>query len=80
LGTSCVLELPDGAGMSARRALSRADGLEVMGSVAGSIRVGAVFANPYPEGCLNVEPVFVAALWATHVEKIGHGLNLLVLK
>jgi hypothetical protein len=47
-------------------------------SVAGRIGVGAIFANPNPDGCRNVEAAFVAALRATHFEKIAHGVSPLV--
>src|ERR1700720_3013396 len=61
--------------MPASAALGGAVGLIVVASVAGCVGVGAIFANPNPDGCRNIEAVFVAALRATHVEKIAHGVS-----
>jgi hypothetical protein len=47
--------------MAASGALGGAAGLIVVGSVARRIGVGAVVGDANPDGCLNVEPVFVAA-------------------
>src|SRR5277367_1359421 len=64
--------------MPASAAQGGAVGFIVVASVAGSVGVGAVLANPKPDGCRNVEAVFVAAFRATHVEKIAHRVSPLV--
>src|SRR5271170_3160039 len=64
--------------MPASAAQGGAVRLIVVASVAGSIGVRAVFANPNPDGCRNVEAVFVAALRAAHFKKIAHGVSPLV--